>query len=115
MFDEDGKVKKLKVHFNPDDMKPNPPCFHEPLPDYSREFDPRENPVFIQHALLNKGEYPKEYTPLYERFIEDTNARETSSTKIHKKLLQWYQIYQGPFDRDNSPGKHHYNTGEKTE
>ena len=69
-------------------MKPNPPCFNEPIPDYSRcEFDPRDNPVFIQHALLNKGEYPKEYQPLYERFVEDSANRENTSTLIHKKLL----------------------------
>ena len=44
--------------------------------DYTNcEVNPKENPLYIQHAYLNKGEYPPEYAAQYERFVEDVNNR----------------------------------------
>ena len=44
--------------------------------------DPRENPIYIQHAFENKGIYPPEFGDEFDRFLEDIdNTRELSKKK----------------------------------
>ena len=57
----------------------NPLIFDAMPLDYKNcEVNPSENPLYIQHAYLNRGEFPPEYVAEQERFIEDINNRTKS-------------------------------------
>ena len=64
------------MRFDPASMEKDTDLFNEmPLDFNNCEIDPKENPLYIMHAYLNKGQYPPEYEAENERFIEDVNKR----------------------------------------
>ena len=58
-----------------------------PLDYVNCEVDPAENPLHIQHAYLNRGEYPPEYAAQHDRFVEDVNNRTKPKEQAGKKLM----------------------------
>jgi len=59
-----------QVRFDPDLMLNDPPVFAEMPIDYnSVEMNPQENPLYIQHALLNKGSYPPQFSADLDRYM----------------------------------------------
>lgn len=98
MLDENGKVDHNKVYFDPNSFINEPKIFNElPLDYTSCELDPKENPLNIQHALLNRGEYPAEYSAQRERFVEDCNNRVKPIDKVWKTIVHMTNLV--PEDR----------------
>ena len=58
-----------------------------PMDYVNCEVDPAENPLHIQHAYLNRGEYPPEYAAQHDRFVEDVNNRTKPQEQVKKKLM----------------------------
>ena len=72
MFDKDGRIDHKHVRFEHEEMVQDPPIFAEPYLDFQTSIvDPSENPIYIQHALLNKGVYPPTFSSELDRFLED--------------------------------------------
>ena len=61
-----------QVRFEHEEMVNDPPIFAEPHLDYDNvAINPRDNPINIQHALLNKGMYPASFQQELDRFLTD--------------------------------------------
>lgn len=70
------------------------PVFDEHIVDYGRvQFDPREDPLFINHAFKNNGKFPPEFEPLFERHCEDQAKMQ------NKKFVHWKKIRDLSFQR----------------
>ena len=69
--------------------------FNEVPLDFVRcEVDPRDNPLYIQHAYLNRGEYPPEYVAEQERFMEDCSKRVKPKDQVLKTLLHMTNLIE---------------------
>ena len=109
---QDISPDQKRVHFDPSQelYAPNfifreakdPLVFNAMELDYNNcEIDPKENPLHIQHAYLNKGEYAPGFSEEQERYIEDINKRinrPKPQEQIKKKLMQVYKLNGIAFD-----------------
>ena len=76
-------------------MLTDPPDFAEfPLDYRNCELDPRENPMYVQYAYLNKGMYPPEFELEQERYIEDVNNRAQPDFKHWKIIAKLTRLVQ---------------------
>ena len=82
------------MKFDPVAFLKDPPTFNESVLDYGRvDYDPRQDPLFISHAVNNGGKYPPEFNQLLERHLED------QSKFGNKKYIYWKKIRDLSFQR----------------
>ena len=76
------------MYFDPEAFIDEPKVFDEMPLDFVRcELDPRDNPIYIQHAYLNGGKYPPEYLADHERFAEDVSKRVKPVEQVWRNIV----------------------------